>query len=276
MRKIFCLSILTLLSAIFLTACDIRTSPYGLNPEVANNGNIKKETVSTSNRDDSEDNNEFHSGAESVLYETSNYSSKTSSSKNKVLKLSDMEWEKMNIFFSDFFEAFLHDYDEKTSSDMLISFAQNHNRINYPKRLTYTDDRSGEILDEVHVIDTIQRFFGKTIAMKSTAYSEYKNKKFYIQFGDGEDLDLTRFAQATVCTEKNDGSIYVMLEEYLFDESSGYEELDFLSQIYKSKKDWRKSIARHCSATGRKYTATVKRVSLNGRDTYQLIELKKS
>jgi hypothetical protein len=85
------------------------------------------------------------------------------------------EWKKFNTFFSNFSEAGLPDFDQKTLEDKILeSFAIRHLYLNRFNRLKNSPDNPDKIVPEKWVQDTAEKFFGKTIAKPTSENGKYK------------------------------------------------------------------------------------------------------
>jgi len=182
--------------------------------------------------------------------------------------LSDSDLKDMNIFFSNFSEAFFREYTEKTTDEEIVLFAMCHNRVNYYDRWSYED--SYEVIDATHISNTIDRFFDIKIQFKSTNNYEFKNNKFYVPAASGE--QYLGFSQVESIM-KNGDILVVRLIDFQYDNSDDLHG-DFDKKAYEPMKNWSANLSKRCTR-GDTATAAVKTANINGKNTYQLLSLRK-
>ncbi len=138
------------------------------------------------------------------------------------------ELRKLNVFFSNFCEAFLYTYNpENINQDKMISFAYIHHFINHTGR-----DFTGKIdnpyfqyvcmgIPSDAFDDTIYKYFGITLPHEGTVYQlsnglysgwAYQDGKFFTAGASGESYD--RFSIVTDIFKMHDDTFLVYLNTY--------------------------------------------------------------
>ena len=181
--------------------------------------------------------------------------------------LSDLDLKDMNIFFSNFSEAFFREYTEKTTDEDIIQFAMTHNRINYNDRWKYENEY--EVISASHISNTITRFFDREIKLRDIYNYKFENDKFYVPMATGE--QYLGFMQVDSIM-KNDEILTVKLIDFQYDNSDGLHG-DFDKKAYEPMKNWSDDLRGRCEKSGT-VTATVKTANIDGKNTYQLLSLK--
>lgn len=119
---------------------------------------------------------------------------------------------RINIFLSNFSEAFFGDLDQSNKRD-LIFFAYLHNKINSH---TYIKaDGYYYFISAARVDETLTRFFGKSIEHGSVHDFEYRNNAYYTPAADGESYNS--FTVANEMYDMGDGTYLVYFTVYELD-----------------------------------------------------------
>lgn len=180
--------------------------------------------------------------------------------KPKTVKLSDEEHRKINIFFSNFSEAYFPNYDSKKDGfGSLVDFAYIHNKINNPKYIGI--EGSEMYIDKGHVEKTIDKFFGRKITHQSIGDYNYRSGRYYTWAADGESYDL--FSQVDRLQDNKDGTYFAEISIYLADEIE--------KTYYQPKKVWENT---HSYNYIGRAEATIKPATVDGKATYQLLTYK--
>lgn len=181
----------------------------------------------------------------------------------------------LNIFLSNFSEAYVENIDTSDMGEM-IDFVMLNTKINYSNKITYdgivinpenNNSHSGWVTEE-YVAERVDRFFDVELENMSTDSTYYNNGKYYLFAADGE--TYAHFTKVTSATENADGTVTVKYDVYWYDvaydvppsyvyEGIGAENHDELCEY---------------SYSG---TAVVKPVQLGGDDysNYKLVSLRK-
>lgn len=203
-------------------------------------------------------------------YDTpADYSDRGSAKAYAGLILSNSEVQKLNIFLSNFLEAGLFDYSFGIEEEELIKFAIIHNYLNYDSRIDIEDieNITWFAIDEKYITSTIKRFFDMDITLFSFGGCIYINGKIYCPalpaLNEGY---FSYFAQI-------DKSVEDYYEDYInvyfevYEAEQGYE---LNKAFYEPKSTWSSETQSHASFSGVRGSAFLKRVMLNGEETYQL------
>jgi len=173
----------------------------------------------------------------------------------------------LNIFISNFIEAYFTEYDTVyTSERELIHFAYMHNWINYWERMEYAEGGgiSYEGIDGSYITTIIKRFFNRDVSLYSFDSYIYQNGWLYSPAADGE--AFSNFAQV-YRVERDSSGAYVAY----FEECQPVEVQDSpSSEMYAPSYTWSGAVYDAVATTGRGGYAIVRPVTLNGRATYQL------
>ena len=182
--------------------------------------------------------------------------------------LTSQEKRNLNIFLSNFVEAFFWEYNpDYTTDNELIQFAWLHNQINNWSRFSYEThgDTTYEVIDGSYITDTIKRFFNREVALASTDYLIYsaENNKFYTPAADGE--MYMNFAQVEWMYADGD---YYVIGFYIYSlDPDYYDGVD--SAYYDPTENWSNDMRNRATAIQWRYAAVQKAI-INGKDTYQL------
>lgn len=119
---------------------------------------------------------------------------KENTAAGKEVTLSAAEQKKLNIFFSNFSEAYLAPFTAgNISDDELIKFGVLHNFINNRKDFQKSGDYLMVTFDAVS--KAIEKYFGKPFkAHKPTKDFKYKGGYYFIQDADGEAFTFSQVA----------------------------------------------------------------------------------
>jgi len=177
--------------------------------------------------------------------------------KSEIVQLSDEEHKKINIFFSNFSEAYFSGYDENNKDlGNLLNFAYIHNKINNPKRIEIED--SEMFVDKGYIEKTINQFFGVEITHQSIGEFQYREGKYYTPAADGENYN--RFSQVDILQDNKDGTYFVEVSIYSTDEIDNI--------LYEPKKSWENTYSYEYLGIAK---ATIKAVTFDGKEMYQLL-----
>lgn len=180
--------------------------------------------------------------------------------------LSINEWTDLNLFLSNFAEAYLNSFSEETTEGELINFAFIHNKINYASRVTGKtfNGNSYEAIEEKYIASTINRFFNKDIGdLKDMGAYQFANEYCYIPASDGGYYGY--FAQATEIYDIGDNLLGVTFEIY----ESDYDYQGF-EKLYEPKSIWGDGTRALAENTGEIRYAILEKTELNGKRTYYL------
>jgi len=173
----------------------------------------------------------------------------------------------LNIFISNFLEAYFREYDPAYTSDSeLVHFAYMHNWINYWERMEYAEGGgiSYEGIDGSYISTIIKRFFNRDVSLYSFDSYIYQDGRLYSPAADGD--PFSNFAQVYRVERDSTGALTVYFDEYQpFDVHDGPTQA-----MYKPVSTWSVALFGSAGETGRTGVARVQPVVLNGRATYQL------
>ncbi|HBF35080.1 TPA: hypothetical protein DDW35_11020, partial [Candidatus Sumerlaeota bacterium] len=133
--------------------------------------------------------------------------------KGKSVALDVDATKKLNIFFSNFSEAYLKPFEAgKLTDDALIEFGIKHNLINYPKVFHANQ------LAEEEVNKACKKYFG-TVPKAHHAVGEYAytNGRYTVQPASGEAFTFSQIAELT---DNGDGTYNAKVNDYTA--SSGF------------------------------------------------------
>lgn len=143
--------------------------------------------------------------------------------------LSAEEIELLNLFLSNFSEAYVYEIDN-TDFNSMINFIYINTKINYRQNIYDFDEHKhfddsthvyGEYITEEYMHARLKRYFGVEIPPVSTDLLYYSDGKYYIAMADGETYD--HFSKVTAATENPDGTITVEFDTYTYDPEWGYD-----------------------------------------------------
>jgi len=180
----------------------------------------------------------------------------------KEVTLSAAEMKKLNVFFSNFSEAYLAPFTAGNISDEeLIKFGVLHNFINNRKQF----QKSGEYVMVTFdaVSKSIEKYFGKTFKNhKPTDDFKYKGGYYFIQDADGEAFTFSQVGSVSDIG----GDKYVAMVN-VYSASSGW-----TGDVNGSPKTW-VSDGDEAPELTRKFKATFsKKNGEKGEEVYNLIE----
>lgn len=202
----------------------------------------------------------------------------TSEQKSAFDKLSSEEKRNLNVFFSNFAEAYLDEYNRDAfSANDLIEFAFIHNRVNDTSEEEF-DMFDSEYFDEVmgfkvQVMDMIiDRYFGVKVPHEDTvyineygSYSGYAFKNGYVYTGAATGGYYDFCAVVTSLVDLGDGTYRAEYDKY-------GAELDMMDKKYYSytaeQAQSDPELEYRCS-----YTAVIKPAVVDGKKTWQLLKL---
>jgi len=196
-------------------------------------------------------------------------------------KLNRSERNALHVFFSNFAEAWLFEYNENDyDSNALINFALWHNYINYEDRWN-SDLAPPGCLAKIYVDSVIERFFG----IKNIDHTDYNREdqlnwseyfiEGYYSYGVGEGDPLS-FANVHALYNNNDGTYTAVYGSYCIVDGDIPDELwppTFqISDFYTDKENWPEGYRDHVSFN---YSAIalIEPYIFNGRQTYRLLVL---
>ena len=173
------------------------------------------------------------------------------------------ERREVNIFLSNFSEAYYGTGEFPESIEDKISFAYNHALINTPDLAFYEDSYMGIKASDLDSI--LIRFFGNTIPHKTPEegfYWIYRDGKFLMPAASGEFYGY--FTVATSVIKKQDGLFEVSFNVYADYSSDGVISDNSVYYIDEASADAAYELA-YCG------NAVLKSKVYNGKNTYELI-----
>lgn len=179
------------------------------------------------------------------------------------IQLNQVEWKRLNTFFSNFSEVFLWPFEKgQISNKDLISFGVYHNkRNNYKLFQRYNFNYLK--LDKKYVEATVEKYFGiKSIIHESSGDITYKDGYYILPDGDGEAFV---FSQVTKFIDIGNGYYVAYLNIYVA--SSG-----FTGDPHGNLKIWQEDDEGDIPMLRQKMKATVQKVASNGSSRYILVE----
>lgn len=183
---------------------------------------------------------------------------------NEYINLSDDEHRKINIFFSNFSEAYMTEFDiDNYNLGELINFAYVHNTINNYNLIGV--DGYEMYIDKSHVEKTINKYFGLNISHGNVGGFQYRNGKYYTQAASGENYSF--FSHVDALKDNKDGTYSAEISIY---SDNNYDGVN--SVYYNSKKTW-ENIQNSYEYLG-KAEAKAKPEVVDGKNTYQLLYYK--
>lgn len=186
-----------------------------------------------------------------VTYEQDIYNTLTSEQKKD-----------LNVFLSNFSEAFLKYYDaDNVNTNDLINFAFIHDMINNNKLIRYKDSNMG--ISAERVSETLNKYFGKSITNESTNEWQYDGEYYWKSGAAGESYDY--FSVALNLVDLNNGTYRVDFNTYY----AGYDSMDPKCYWY-SESDASNDTDCRRSDSG---TAIIKSCVYNNKETWQLLKL---
>jgi hypothetical protein len=180
------------------------------------------------------------------------------------ISLSDEEHRKINIFFSNFSEAYFADYDYKNFDlKRLINFAYIHNKINNYSNIEV--DGNDMYISAEHVEKTINKYFGIIIDHRSAGGFVYRDGNYYTPGADGENYNY--FSQVNTFIDNEDGTYSAEISIYMLEDVD-----DGVDSIYyEPKKVWENT---HPYQYVQDAEALIKPAVADGKSTYQLLKYK--
>lgn len=177
------------------------------------------------------------------------------------VKPSKDEWKKMNIFFSNFSEAFVKPFEkEQICNKALIDFGIIHNKLNNNSLLKSYDSLHFK-LDKKYVESSVDKYFGiKSITHETTENSIYKDGYYITPKSTGE---VYVFSQVTKFVDI--GNSYYIAYLNIYYAGSGFTgDPHGNLNIWKDEGD--------IPRLGNKMKATVLKVTSNGNSRYILVD----
>ena len=190
--------------------------------------------------------------------------------KSNISSFSKEDIKNLNTFLSNFAEVSLNSYSSKNSDNYtLVYFAFAHNKINTTK-IKY--ENGNAYMEYSDVNETAKKYFGKQIEKRSENEYTFKNNRFYVPAADGESNAYV--AIATGFIEKDGGEIEVPFKVFSYKEphpSKDEYDAAFPAAYASTYEEISKNSIWIFESDG---TATVKRKTYNGKNTYELLEYK--
>jgi hypothetical protein len=194
---------------------------------------------------------------------------------NRLDKMSVADRRALNVFFSNFCESSLGDFDADDYNDgALIAFAMSHNVINN-RELFKDDDAEGmSYIGRDRVDATIEKYFGiKGVKPRSVEDGAviYKHDRYY---WDDVFEGSPWFAggQAVELYDEKDGTLSAVVELYQDNEAFQNDVMKIdTGDFYAPKKSWKGNTAKYYEIRGY-YAAKIAPYSYNGKKTYRLLE----
>jgi len=184
------------------------------------------------------------------------------SAAGKVVTLSSAEHKKLNIFFSNFSEAYIEPFTEGNIPDEeLIKFGVLHN---FKNNFKLFENMGDELKIKAGAISkSIEKYFGKTFsAHKSTKDYRYKGGYYFIPNADGE---AYTFSQVASISDAGGDKYTALINVYTA--SSGW-----TGDEHANPKTWGEDGEEKPELTG-KFKATFSKTSdKNGETVYKLID----
>lgn len=176
--------------------------------------------------------------------------------------MSNNEKKALNIFFSNFSEVnFGNFYSTNYDDANLINFGVLHNYINNNDLVEVQD--SDYVLQGEYVTKTIKKYFGLNIPNQSTDQYAYEGDNYFWPGAAGE--LFSNFSQVTEFIKNDDGTFTASISIY----SAGLE-YEGDPKIYEPMNGtWDEQFTPEYIGSA---SATVKGVTLNGKQTYHLLE----
>jgi hypothetical protein len=194
---------------------------------------------------------------------------------NLLDKMSGADWRTLNIFFSNFCESHLNEFDAGDYDDRtLIAFAVSHNVINNPKLFKDDSPEGPYYIGKDNVNVTIEKYFGiKGVKPQSAEdrFVIYKNGRYY---WDDVMEGAPWFAggQAVELYDNGDGTLSAVVEWYEDNEVfvNNVDKFD-VKDFYAPKKSWKGNTANYYELS-RRCTAKIAPHSYGGKKTYKLLK----
>ena len=140
---------------------------------------------------------------------------------NYLSTLSANDIKMLNIFLSNFSEAYVEKIDTRDMGKM-VDFVMLNTKINYSDKITYdglvinpenNHSHSGWVTEE-YVAERVYRFFDVELENMSTDSTYYNDGKYYLIAADGE--TYAYFTKITSATENADGTVTVEYDVYWY------------------------------------------------------------
>ena len=189
--------------------------------------------------------------------------------------MNDADWRALNVFFSNFCESRLGDFDADGYDDTaLIAFAVSHNVINN-RKLFREDAAEGQYyIGKDRVNATIEKYFGiqgVTPQSAEEGFVIFKKDRYY---WDDVFEGSPWFAggQAVELHEGKGGTLSAVVEFYTDNEAFQNDAGKVnIKDFYAPKKSWKKNTAKYYDLCGY-YGAKIAVLVQNGKKSYILLE----
>lgn len=181
------------------------------------------ENINSANGEDKQNNSNSDKKTENQPVQSAdNKNADIKQDKEKVIKLTDAEHKKLNIFFSNFSETYVKAFDKgKISDSKLIHFGFNHNYINNTNRIKgeSINGNAYSVISKEYVFESINKYFGIDMSshklengQKITGTAlKYSNGNFYMPAASGETYP---FSQLTKLIDNGDGTMTAYVDVY--------------------------------------------------------------
>lgn len=194
---------------------------------------------------------------------------------NMLDSMKEKDWRALNVFFSNFSETGLDDFDASSKdAKAMIGFAVHHNVINN-RNLFKTDDVSEDsYIEEKYVNATIQKYFGvNNISGKSCKDMDFvsysKGKYFWHDVFEGS--PWFSGSQAVELYDNKDGTFSAVIEDYSDNEAFQINPDNFSSAFYNPRKDWKETTTKRCQLSGY-HAAKIKLQTYDEKLVYKLLK----
>jgi hypothetical protein len=189
--------------------------------------------------------------------------------------MSAADWRALNVFFSNFCEAGLADFDAAKYDDAaLIAFGMQHNVINNRKALKSDDAEKMFYIERGRVDAAIEKYFGikgvKPRSVEDRAVIYKKGRYYWDDILEG----APGFAggQAVELYDAGGGALSAVVEFYMDTEAfqNDVMKLD-AKDFYAPRKTWKGNTVKYYSPRGY-YSARIAPHAYGGKKTWKLLE----
>ena len=180
------------------------------------------------------------------------------------IRLKADEQKKLNVFFSNFSEAFVEPFHQNTLTDhTLIRFGMAHNYANRAKLFEKIENGEKSRIRASYIDESAKKYFGRNIAKHQTSGEyQYRNGFYDIVNASGE---MQQFSQATRVVDLGGNRYAVDINVY--SASSGW-----VGSMHGTPQSWKKS-GEEIPALSQKMKAIVaKTTGADGKPSYILLE----